>query len=104
MADEPQETRRQKIKEWIDAHPEAPALAAMTFIVSAAAATILSSNKTQRNHDALVLKNNQLLADRNDKANVFARNEAAVGNVVHPLTNGGLLSIPADTPQKTHFV
>ena len=104
MADQPQKTRRQKIKEWLDAHPEAPTLATMTFVVTAAAATIFSTNRTQRNRDALVLKNNQLLAERNDKANVFARNEANVGNVVHTLTNGTILSIPADTPQKTHFV
>lgn len=108
---EDKKTLRRKTKEWADAHPQAVIIgswvATMTGIISL---SIYSSNKQRivtnnqvLDDNKLTLDNNKLLADRQDKANDFAATAAASGHVVHTLTDGNLLAVPGNVPQKIHY-
>lgn len=105
-------TLRHKLKEWADEHPSAVAVGgyvfAMTSLITVSMFSqnrqrIVTNDQVIRDHE-LMLKNNTLLAERQDKANDFSANAAASGHVVHTLRDGNLLSIPSDASQKIHFV
>lgn len=108
---EDKKTFRRKTKEWVDAHPQATIIGAyvmtLTGIISV---SMFASNKQRIVTNEQVLKaekqlfdNNKLLADRQDKANTFAADAAASGHVIHTLTDGNLLAVPGNVPQKIHF-
>lgn len=104
-------TFRQKTKEWADAHPQAVIIGSWTLTMTGMITWSMFTSNKQRivtndqvlRSEQLMLDNNKLLADRQDKANDFAANSAAAGHVVHHLKDGNLLSVPGDVPQKIHF-
>ena len=104
MTDPMKKTRRQKIKEWFDAHPDAPAAIAVGFVATAVTAVYVSesrklSARTEQTTEAI-----KSLTERRDKTNELITKAESEGNVVHSLYDGRALIIPANTPQKTHLV
>ena len=105
MADQPKKTRRQKILDWVDAHPDhARALGLITFLVSATTVIVVSDQKTQRKR-ADVIKDYNAKTEKQNKARAeLLASENAKGHATHVLHDGRILSIPASTHQETHWV
>jgi hypothetical protein len=102
---ETKKTFRQKCYEWADNHPQTVLAAGYVMTMTGlVAAAVVSTKKAERDFASITQKNNKLLAERRDKANDFASSASASGESIHLLDNGGMLSIPSDTPQKIHFV
>lgn len=112
MKDTENKKFRHKLKEWADNHPQTVAVGGYIFAMTSVVTLSMFQQNSQRiqinkqiikDHE-LTLKNNTLLAERQDKANDFAASAAVSGHVVHTLRDGNLLSVPSDAAQKIHFV
>ena len=103
---------RTKVKKWADDHPQTVIfgtyIAALTGVITISMFNTnkqrITVNKQVLASEKLHFDNNKLLADRQDKANVFVADAAAAGLVLHNIDHGGILAIPGNTPQKIHYV